>query len=1399
MAAGGGGRKGARLGTMTLDEVMAMGAPFDPLGGGTSSGGGATASWDEGDPNNPAVLTMDESGLPSFNAAAYAKLDPAGKERANRNLREMQGQVDWEQRGYDQAAADVPFGALGRGVKQGFTAIGANMLDAGARLMGDTEKANEIRQEEARQQQGLASQAKGFWGQAAQGAVGNVTQYAAMTMAGGLPAYAANAFYGGGTRALSETGDKSYAATQAVLQGLESIIFAKIGLGGATVPKTAWEGVKTLAGRTLVDVGADVSSEFVQAVSAKLEGIDPDALAKFPERGLMAAAQSLLAVGMGRVAKTIASRENWRNALNPEVFIFEPSRKNAERAGLSGLVRTHKQRQDLADGALVEFATGKTTTDWVRTNAPPTDRVDATVEDVGVEPAPTVAPEAPVELDANDEKILGALKKRLTRKLREAGFNNEQMAGPLDTLDQWYRTQGYKRFRPGVTTEGVTTNAPEPAENRPTSDGTAPPNAPETDTGPTRPVDERAPGMAPESPEAAAATPDASGASADTEQPNSGKPYVPSGREAAFVPKSVLQFNALADSVGSAATKGVRWLKQNFLSGGEQNEETRKMVFRRDGVIRGHMAEIAQNNRDLLREAKKAFGVPLHKQLPDTVAEHLNEALHDPAVAATLAPDLAVVVQKMRDHIDGLSTQIQALGDTTAEMFLTIDKNKGVYITRTYKKFKNPEGWRRKALKDPQIMADFAAEVRQTSPQATMQDITQLAEILLRRQTMQNGDLTATGSRTNSYVNILKKRKDLSAAIRQLYGEEKNAFNNYAESIGQMSNLVAHKGFVENLKSEGLAQGFFSDVNNPQPGHVQEVAHDQHRQLEGLKGVLMEPELASALNELYAMRGVHGGLRALAGASSTVKAFKTVFSFPKSWVRNFLGNPAISVANGHWGFQNLADFGKGFKNTFWDDILNQASPTGKAAMRRLKELGIIEGVHLEALKDAAQHASVAVNDYIAGIDSRNPLKRVAKGFGKGYQSMDTIWKIHNYLGELRVLQEAHPNANPALLEEQAARQTRAITPTYSEASKAAKNWSRYMPLGPFSMFNSEIIRTTGNRAALIARELASGNPVLRRQAAMRLAGQSAALAGIAGVAQVVNHLWSGLTDEQEEAMRDRLAPWQRNSQIAVVSTDKDGQPKGYFDLGFNDPFGVITKPAEALIRGKPGEAVGEIAAPFVGEDIFVGTLLSMKRNRDENGLPVWDEGASPFEQNKQLMAFALKRLEPGTLTAAGRIKDAAQGKTTKSGTPLSLTNELTSTFMGARKETFDRETSDYYRNREFNRKAQASSDFIRRLFMGKGSFDAEAVRASYTDAEATRRQTIEQWRKYVDGSIVLGEKEPYAKVVRDVGAASTLVRMMYAKQYLPYHFRPADLRKMLTLPDGQARVDLYRELLQSGQ
>jgi hypothetical protein len=232
----------------------------------------------------------------------------------------------------------------------------------------------------------------------------------------------------------------------------------------------------------------------------------------------------------------------------------------------------------------------------------------------------------------------------------------------------------------------------------------------------------------------------------------------------------------------------------------------------------------------------------------------------------------------------------------------------------------------------------------------------------------------------------------------------------------------------------------------------------------------------------------------------------------------------------------------------------------------------------------------------------------------------------------------------------------------------------------------------------------------------------------------------------------------------------------------------------ALAAGESDEAALQLVEPFVTEDILAGALLSLWRGRDEQDRPMYTEGVSKERQWMERIAFLAKKAEPGTVTSLRRFKDAVQGKTTKSGAPLSVLNEVISNLGGMRIDRFDRDTAGFYRNREYEQKIKDSQTAISKAFSGKGTFDPDEARAIWHDAHAVREQSMKEWKQYMEGLRLLGEKEPFAKVVRDTTSNSLIAQQAYTGNVSPYEFTQDALGRMLKLPQGEQRLDLLREL-----
>jgi hypothetical protein len=136
-------------------------------------------------------------------------------------------------------------------------------------------------------------------------------------------------------------------------------------------------------------------------------------------------------------------------------------------------------------------------------------------------------------------------------------------------------------------------------------------------------------------------------------------------------------------------------------------------------------------------------------------------------------------------------------------------------------------------------------------------------------------------------------------------------------------------------------------------------------------------------------------------------------------------------------------------------------------------------------------------------------------------------------------------------------------------------------------------------------------------------------------------------------MREFLPPWSKNSPIVWLGKDQEGNYR-YIDLGYTDPHSIIRQSAIAALRGEGWEkkllgAVGEIAKPFASENILLGTVLDVSRNKTADGRPVYNDTDTWENKLKASFEHVGSAFVPGTIAGVKRIYDATQDKDGKFG------------------------------------------------------------------------------------------------------------------------------------------------------
>jgi len=187
-----------------------------------------------------------------------------------------------------------------------------------------------------------------------------------------------------------------------------------------------------------------------------------------------------------------------------------------------------------------------------------------------------------------------------------------------------------------------------------------------------------------------------------------------------------------------------------------------------------------------------------------------------------------------------------------------------------------------------------------------------------------------------------------------------------------------------------------------------------------------------------------------------------------------------------------------------------------------------------------------------------------------------------------------------------------------------------------------VIRTNLNTLKLAYKEMRT--PDLREIGAKRLAALIGTTLLPVVTSTVLNNL-SGISSEEERAIRRFVPPWSRDGNLQITK-EKDGH-YNYFDLKYSDPYSYLKEPLVASMRagGEPDvhywQAFGTLIQPFTDEKIFASKLADVWKNTTDSGRTVWDETDSLDERTTKILTHLGEAITPGSAKSINRLYKAA--------------------------------------------------------------------------------------------------------------------------------------------------------------
>mgnify|MGYP003638038711 CR=1 FL=1 len=271
---------------------------------------------------------------------------------------------------------------------------------------------------------------------------------------------------------------------------------------------------------------------------------------------------------------------------------------------------------------------------------------------------------------------------------------------------------------------------------------------------------------------------------------------------------------------------------------------------------------------------------------------------------------------------------------------------------------------------------------------------------------------------------------------------------------------------------------------------------------------------------------------------------------------------------------------------------------------------------------------------------------------------DAFYKIVLYQHELKYLKKAQDYAikrdptdpladtdlwTEAKLEEEAARKVLMVAQSYSQAPPIVRGFTESAMgnlVAPFFRFKLEVPRIIWNTYKLGFKEAKSNNPIIRRRGRIRVSAMSAMLGPVTSGLGTLSKLFFGITDEEEEALREDAPDWAK-TQTYFYFRMPDGTPFTV-NMTYVNPFAMwVDGPlrfAESMFRGDPNEGMklgleALWGTPFTEGQIFIkGFTNAYISNEDDYGGDIALESDNVLEAGfKKATYLTSKVFQPPTL------------------------------------------------------------------------------------------------------------------------------------------------------------------------
>tara|TARA_R110000737_G_scaffold408_1_gene1459 strand:+ start:370 stop:5478 length:5109 start_codon:yes stop_codon:yes gene_type:complete len=555
------------------------------------------------------------------------------------------------------------------------------------------------------------------------------------------------------------------------------------------------------------------------------------------------------------------------------------------------------------------------------------------------------------------------------------------------------------------------------------------------------------------------------------------------------------------------------------------------------------------------------------------------------------------------------------------------------------------------------------------------------------------------GDKVSPINQFLQQREKLPPELKGLFGEMTNPSQIVATTVNRLTSYVENYNFYQKLLEENNKAGSLIFAASP----TQEFNTEVPLMDSPIDGLYTTKELAEALSlNKQDKSGINKFYDSFFLVPKAIaQSFKTVYSVTAQ-VRNAFTASMFYMANGHL---NIGDFNEAMKTVYYELSGTGYDSSGKPISQRLhreklykelQDLGIVNtNVRLQDMlaifNEAGSGAYRSMSEFLAFLTNKNAfigksikgVTKIGRKPAEIYSAADDFFKIAAFVSEKRKLKRAYENSDigmegmlsfaqslnnlkidglnyEQMLNALASYKVRHTIPNYDYVGNFIK-FIRKLPLGNFVAFPTEIIRTGYNIPWLAGKEIRSGNSQQMIQGYRRLLGFGTMAAGLPAMALAYGKAESGVDDEDIEAARRIMPDFAKNNFIIPIRkrTAEEGGGFDYMDGSHLFVYDTIhriiptvfgaAREGQATGRSIPasvasgiGEAIGELADPYLSLSIAPGLFADLFNNRKPNGALIANPEDTWGNYAKDSFEYAFEKAQPGFMQQLSRLNQGGK-------------------------------------------------------------------------------------------------------------------------------------------------------------